>query len=137
MLETLRAVESGELNPTPQDEAVATYAPRLRREDGDVDWNLSADVISNRIRAFYPWPGARARIGGQTIKLLRARPLDREARTPRTIGSFLGLDEGRLMVQCGQGTVLGLEVVQLPGRRPITALEYWRSLEREPESLGE
>ena len=131
VLKTLSALESDRLVATPQNDETATYAPRLDRKDGDLDWTLTAEELSNRIRAFVPWPGSRGRIGEQLVKVQRASPVERQTTEDLEAGAVLGLYEDLLLVQCGQGTVLGLEVVQVPGRKPIAAAEFWRSRELE------
>lgn len=135
ILETLTGLEDDQLVAEPQDDDAATYAPRLHRKDGELDWTLTATQLSNRIRAFIPWPGTRGYVHGQLLKVRRASPVEGETKEDSRAGTLLGLREDRVLIQCGQGTVLGLEVVQLPGRRAITAGEFWRS--REPGTAVE
>ena len=58
LLEALRLLAAGDAPRIPQDNAQATYAPKLKREHGQIDWSESAEVIERKIRAFNPWPGA-------------------------------------------------------------------------------
>jgi methionyl-tRNA formyltransferase len=142
MVETLGRLERGELRPEPQDDALASYAPRLTKADAEVDWRLGAREIYNRLRAFTPWPGLASEIRGERIKILSARVLEKEdprpAATvepatvePATIepGTLLGLVDGpgdrQLAVCCGSGSILGLARVQRPGRAPVSAADFY------------
>ena len=99
--------------PTPQPEVGVTYAPKLTREDGRIDWTHSATDIDRRIRAFTPWPGTFSTLGGETLKSLSAVPADGSG-TPGTV-----LD-ARLTIACGSGAIR-LVRVQLPGRQAMDA----------------
>src|SRR6266581_5815854 len=72
LLGSLRMLSSGNVPRAPQDNALATYAPKLTREDGRIDWSEPAEVIARKIRAFDPWPGAFTKI---TAKLNKPRNL--------------------------------------------------------------
>ena len=70
MEETLRGIAAGTIGPRPQNHAEATLAPILKKEDGRIDWNRSAQEIYNRMRGFAPWPGAYTTFRGQTCHVL-------------------------------------------------------------------
>lgn len=122
MVRTLEVMERGEVVPRPQDEAEATYAPRLTRESGRVDWNLTAREISRRLRAFTPWPGLSAELRGEPVKLVRVEVLQEPSTAAP--GTILGLREGRLAVACGGRTVLAISELQRPGRKPLRASDF-------------
>ncbi|HVT59362.1 MAG TPA: methionyl-tRNA formyltransferase [Thermoanaerobaculia bacterium] len=126
MLETLSRLERGELVPRPQDAARATFAPRLTRASGRVDWTASAAALANRLRAFTPWPGLTAELRGAPVKLLRVEPLPEPAAPGApAAGTILGLrGGGSLAVACGDGSTLGIEELQRPGRRAQPAAEF-------------
>jgi len=124
LLEAVAGLESGALAATPQPAEGATLAPRLTREQGRADWAQPAASLGRQLRAFTPWPGVNAELAGAPIKLLAARPLDERSGEPA--GSVLGLRDGALAVACGEGTVIGLERLQRPGRRPLAAPELLR-----------
>ncbi len=130
VVRTLAALERGGLEPRPQDEGEATYAPRVGRGDGAVDWRLDARQMFHRLRALTPWPGLTAGLRGQPVKLVWGRPLAQPTAAPP--GTSLGLVEGRLAVACGGGTVLGLERLQRPGRRPVSARDFVNGERLEP-----
>ena len=126
VVRTLEELEQGRLAPRPQDPAQATYAPRLTRESGRVDWSLNARDLFNRLRAFTPWPGLTAELRGEPLKLVWAEPLEGEAageEPGEEPGTFLGLRDGLLAVACGGG-VLGVRELQRPGRKPLRAADF-------------
>ena len=69
MVETLRRLDRGEITPTPQDNSQATLAPPLKKEDGRIDWSLSARKTYNRIRGLQPWPGAFTTFRGKKCQI--------------------------------------------------------------------
>ncbi|MFL6196978.1 MAG: methionyl-tRNA formyltransferase, partial [Thermoanaerobaculia bacterium] len=122
MVRTLELLEKGEIEPRPQSAEGVTYAPRLTRDSGRVDWALTAREIHDRLRAYTPWPGLTAELRGQPLKITAARVLDGSESSAS--GTLLGLRDGLLAVACGGGTVLGLAEVQRPGKRPLRAGDF-------------
>jgi methionyl-tRNA formyltransferase len=104
--------------PEPQTEADATYAPKLSREDGRIDWSKSAEIIDRQIRAFDPWPGTFSTLAGNTLKILAAKPASGSG-PPGTV-----LDN-TLCVACGLHAIR-LTMVQLPGRTALDADAFLR-----------
>ena len=118
----VRALDSLEaLHPQGQDEARATYAPKIEKAEARLDWNLSAEELDRRVRAFNPFPGATARLAGETIKIWEARP-DAGRGVP---GQVMEARDGELRIACGTGS-LRLETLQRPGSRRMGALEFLR-----------
>ena len=76
MLKTLEDLEKGTAKPIPQDPALATYAPMLKKSDGLLDWSQSAVSLHNRIRAFNPWPGTYTQLQAQTLRVWKAQPAE-------------------------------------------------------------
>lgn len=103
-----------DLRPVEQDHAAATQAPKLSREDGELDWSLAADEIDRRVRALQAWPGVTLPLGGRRVKVLRGRPLTGSGRP----GEVLAAGRDGVEVAAGHGSYL-LEEVQPPGRRPM------------------
>ncbi len=104
--------------PTPQPDADATYAPKLSREDGRVDWSQPAETIDRQIRAFDPWPGTFTTLAGSPLKILAAK-LSTSSGTPGTV-----LDN-TLTIACGHHAIR-LTKVQLPGRSALSADDFLR-----------
>ncbi len=73
LVETLARLARGAIQPRKQDDALATYAPILKKEDGKIDWSAPATVIHNQVRGLLPWPGAHTRFRGQSLHIWRAR----------------------------------------------------------------
>lgn len=122
VLGVLRDQERGAIEPVEQDESRATQAPKLSRSDGWVDFSASADVCRRRVHGLNPWPGVTARIGGETIKLLRVKSLELGAQ--EETGTIVDVDRG--VVACGQGGALVLIEVQPAGKRAMPWDEYVR-----------
>ena len=104
--------------PMPQPAEGATYAPKLAREDGRIDWTQDAAALDRRVRALNPWPGTSVRLGDDVLKILAAHP-EAGAGVPGTT-----LDD-RLLVACGAGA-LRLIRVQAPGRAILDASAFLR-----------
>jgi methionyl-tRNA formyltransferase len=114
LMETLPSYLDGRIQPQPQDEALATYAPMLKKEDGLLVFNQPAEVLARRVRAYQPWPGAYTTWQGQILKVGRAHAVAGGESQP---GATLIL--GSLpAVTCGQGTLV-LDLVQPAGKRPM------------------
>jgi methionyl-tRNA formyltransferase len=137
IVETLHKLDRGELVPQPQDDSQATLARLLKKEDGRIDWSQPAPAIYNRIRGLQPWPGAFTTFQGKTCHVWgRPAPANVSA-TPGEI--MVSADEdskfgqpGELLVACGNGTTLHLELVHLEGRKRVTAREFARGARISP-----
>jgi methionyl-tRNA formyltransferase len=121
LLATLDGLLAGNVRPQPQDAARATHARLIRKEDGRVDWSLSAEALERRVRGFHPWPGAFFLREGRPVKLLRARAEALPAAEPGTIAA-VG-QEGAL-VACGGASGLWLLEVQPESRRPMRGAAF-------------
>src|SRR5205823_6440739 len=76
LLESLRLLAAGNAPRIPQDQALATYAPKLNREAGRLNWNESVEAIERKIRAYNPWPGAFTEFSGRNLKIFAASIVD-------------------------------------------------------------
>ena len=118
------------LTPVPQDDEKATWAPMLKKSDGEIDWSQDAKAVCARIRGVTPWPGAYTTVGGKRLKIHRARVVNRCGETGKTVSS-----DG-LIVACGHGAVELLEV-QPEGKRRMTAADFARGARlKEGETFG-
>lgn len=134
LLEAIRKIESGTSVPEKQDEAAASYAPILKKEDGLIDWNRSAQEIYNRLRGFTPWPGAYTTFRGQQLSILCARVAEGTGLPPGRVHS----SAKALLVSCGQETSLEVEELQLAGKKRTSAESFLNGHKlAENESLGE
>jgi len=114
LVETIDRLD--EIQPIEQDHARATQAPRLSKQEGELDWDLDAVEIDRRVRGLQPWPGVTLPLGGARVKVLRGRPLEGSGRP----GQVLRRGRDGVEVAAGRGSYL-LQEVQLPGRRPVPA----------------
>ncbi|HEY0793274.1 MAG TPA: methionyl-tRNA formyltransferase [Chthoniobacterales bacterium] len=127
LAEALQRLLSGTAGRLPQDEAKATYAPKLERDSGKMDWSQDCWHLDRFVRAMYPWPGAYTEVQDaagerRRLKVHRAVPLHR--RTGEA-GAVLGTGARGIVVGCGEGALLVLDV-QLEGRRRLPASEFGR-----------
>lgn len=119
---SLPRVLSGELVPVPQPEEGATHAPMIKKEDGALDFSVSAQAVHDRARGFYPWPGAYTAIDQRRIKVHRTR-LAQGAGQLGEPGTVLSADGAGIVVACGSGAVALLEL-QLEGKRRMDAAAF-------------
>jgi methionyl-tRNA formyltransferase len=112
----------GEIKPQPQDESQATYCQPITKDEGEIDWRLSAIDIWRRVRAFYPWPGCFTRWRGKTLKIIEATPLSPQ--TPAKPGEVVALDAG-FGIGSGDG-ILNILRLQLEGKQALSAVEFLR-----------
>jgi methionyl-tRNA formyltransferase len=138
LADTLDRLEAGVLDERPQDEAAATYAPKLTSAEEVLAWSEPAPNVVRRVRALAPEPGASSVFRGRPLKVLRARSSDLEPdpESDQGPGSVAMASKEGLAVRAGEGTV-ALEQVQPAGKRPMTGGEFVRGYRPEPgEKLG-
>lgn len=151
MVKALDLIESGDAEYTKQDDSQSTYAGMIRKEDGKINFEESADAIDRKIRAFDPWPGAFCDLDGKTIKIWKAETAEfsgnnvsacmgeseraesedvrRQADDKPTVsdnaapGTIIAADSEGIRVKCGKG-VLIVKELQLPGKNRTTVRDY-------------
>jgi methionyl-tRNA formyltransferase len=129
MLAALDGIAHGRLVPRPQPQAGVTYAPKVRREEGRLDWRMGSVELERRVRALQPWPGAFFETRGERIRVHAAFDLPGPAGgRPGTV-----LDD-RLTVACGEG-VLRLLQLQRAGRAPLEASAFLRGFPVPPGTV--
>ena len=119
LVETLRGLEDGSIQPRKQDDSQAMLAPILKKEDGLIDFNRTADEILNRLRGFQPWPGAYTKFRGKNLQILKAQPA-----TEPVPPSELKAIGDRLVVGCAQRTSIEVLELQLEGKKRATAQSF-------------
>ncbi len=129
MAETLGGIVNGRVVGRAQDQAKATLAPILTREDGRIDWTVTASEIYNRMRGFTPWPDAYTQFRSQTCHL-RGVPVSAEI-SHAAPGTIL-VGGGKLRVACGGGSLLELGTVKLEGRKQVSAAEFANGARLQP-----
>ena len=125
LAETIPAYVAGEITPQPQPQplADATYAAKIKKEDGRIDWHRPAVQIWNRLRAFIPWPGAftflKAEPRPHLLKIWEAEVADKSG----AAGTILSADKTGIAIGCGHGALRVLELQREGGRR-LTAEQF-------------
>ena len=131
LLESLQMLSSGDVPRVPQDNALATYAPKLTRGDGRIDWSEPAEAIARKIRAFNPWPGAFTKITAKlneprNLKIFSTEIVDLSGAP----GEILQADRNDFVIAAGKGA-LHLREVQIEGKRRMSAEELLRGFPRD------
>ncbi len=130
LLESLRLLATNAAPRIPQENTLATYATKLKREDGKIDWSEGAEIIERKIRAFNPWPGAFMELapplldssaaGGRNLKIFSASVVDLSGEPGEILRS-----KDQLVIAAGKGALSASEV-QLEGKRRMSASEFLR-----------
>jgi len=121
LLNSIELIKAKKANFIKQDNAKATYAPKLKKEDGLIDWSESVDKICNKMRAFVPWPGCFTCWDKKTIKIWNAhKGSGSKGSKP---GTVLEVSRGGILVATGKG-VLRIEELQLEGKRRMNVEEF-------------
>jgi methionyl-tRNA formyltransferase len=114
-----------QIKPQPQDESQASYSRKLTKEDGTIDWHLSAVDLERRIRAFSPWPGTSTTWHGRQLKILTARPIAATSTMP--VGEIVAVADKDIGfgIVTGDG-ILGILSIQFEGKRAMSAADFAR-----------
>ena len=122
LVATLDELSAGRVRETPQNDTLATYAPRLTKEDGVVDWTRTAQQLHNLVRGLHPWPHASTSLQGRRVILHRSAVADALRATPDP-GTVIEAHRDRIRVATGGGALDLLEV-QAEGKRKMTVREF-------------
>ena len=132
LLEVIADIVSDRARPEPQDEQASTYAPRLRKEEGPIDWSAPSLVIHNRVRGLQPWPLAWTWLGGRRLIILKTRTAAGAGAAERPSapgvdtaapGTISGVSRDGLLVRTGDG-LLEVLLVQPEGRRSMSVRDF-------------
>ena len=139
LIKTLHEMEAGTLKRHPQDDAMATYAPRITKEMGRIDWNKTAWEIHNQVRGLEPWPGAYTHLGDKMMRVVSttspgrpdvdAEPMPHSqgnavAQTPADApGTILAVGSEGLLVQAADKPVL-IQKIQMPSSRRMLVSDW-------------
>jgi methionyl-tRNA formyltransferase len=119
LVETLRGLEAGSVHPRKQDDAQATLAPILKKEDGRMDFGLKTAEICNRLRGFQPWPGAFTIFRGKKLNVWKIAVQERAI----ALGEIV-IDDDRMFAGCGNQTSIELLEVQPEGKKRMAARDF-------------
>jgi methionyl-tRNA formyltransferase len=133
LVETIPDYVAGKILPKPQPAEGASYAAKIKKEDGKIDWSEPAEKLLNRLRAFTPWPGAftflKSELKPQLLKIWKAEVLEKSG----AAGEILSADKNGIVVACGKSALRILELQSEGGRR-LSAQEF---LAGNPLRVGE
>jgi methionyl-tRNA formyltransferase len=119
LVETLRGLHSESVHPRPQDQAQASLAPILKKQDGLIDFSRSATEIVNRLRGFQPWPGAYTIFRGNNLQVRKAAPI-----TQALAPGQLHVEQNHLLVGSAHNSALELFEVQPEGKKRMSARDF-------------
>ncbi len=122
LMTVIEQIIRGTTRPVPQVDAMATYAPRLTKDEGLIDWNRPAESIHNTVRGLHPWPHAYSYLDGQRYIILRTQISD--SSPDHAPGTVIESHGDRLTIAAGDGRLLRVLQLQPTGRRPMTAREF-------------
>jgi len=131
LVDAVDALAEGRASETPQNESEASYAHKIEKADGIIDWSRTAREIHNQIRGLHPWPHAYSDLQGERTILLRSEVEGEEHQPRNEPGTVVEARPDRFAVQAGGG-VVRLLLLQREGRRPVTAREFLAGKRIEP-----
>jgi methionyl-tRNA formyltransferase len=132
LIETLPGYLSGDILPQPQDDALATFAPRVEKEDGRIDWSLPAVEIERMVRAYMPWPGTYTIWSGRLLKLISAALVATHGDAANTQVGKVVTYNGHIVIGTGSGLIAPLRV-QLEGKSVVSIDDFVRG---QPSIVG-
>jgi len=122
VLEAIEGLAAGTLTGELQNDAQATYAHKLNKDEARLDWARPAVELDRQVRAFNPWPVSHSLLNGEVLKVLGAAPVEGSG----TAGQIIAAGKDGLVVACGEGA-LCLTRLQLPGGKPLAFRDLYNS----------
>jgi methionyl-tRNA formyltransferase len=129
-LEVIDSLSSGTAAEVPQNHAEASYAPKIERHEGAIDWTLPAGRIHNLVRGLQPWPLVSITVGGTRCLVHRTRLTDERASVPPA--TIAAAPSGTLAIAGGDGRLLHILEIQPEGKRVMSAREFLAGRRAEP-----
>ena len=126
LLDVVDQIDAGSVSPEPQDDALSSYAPRLRKEEGLIDWSLRARAIHDRVRGLSPWPHAYTYLEGARIILLRTHVVGGNGERARAAvpGEVVEVTRDAIHVATGHGGAVAIDELQAEGRKPVKTRDF-------------
>jgi len=129
LLRTLTQIET--ITPQPQDHRLATFAPKIPKEQGRVDWSADASQLDRRIRALSPRPGAYTFVRGQRLKILSGRNLEGQDLVPPP-GQIISISKEGISIACGHGSIYRAERLQRENKREMDGYVFSLGMKLKP-----
>lgn len=123
LIKAIELIKSGKVNFIKQDNKLATYAPKLKKEDGIINWNLSAEEICNRVRAFVPWPGCFTYWDKKILKIWKAKAQEGAQEDKLVPGTVAAVHKESIQIKTGKG-VLAIKELQLEASRRMKVEKF-------------
>jgi methionyl-tRNA formyltransferase len=130
LIKTIAQIDK--LKHRKQDHSQATYAPKIRKEDGKIDWTKNSLYIERQVRAFTPWPSAYAFLKDIRIKILKGKNIEKEIPLGASAGEISGIKKEGIQVCCGEGSAYLIESLQPENRRLMDAYAFSLGAEIKP-----
>ena len=130
LLKTINLIEENKVTPIRQNDDEATYAPLMKKEDGKVDWNKSAEDINKLIRGMQPWPNAYTTLDGKSLKIFRAKVVEGSGKP----GEIVSADKTNLKVATGNN-LLDIQELQIEGSKRMSIEDFLRGRNLEEGSF--
>ena len=130
LCDTLPLIEAGTVTPIKQDESEVTFAPMLRKEEGLIDFSVSARLIDCKVRGFLVWPCAYTYLDGKVLKVLKSKPVDEPAGAPLLNPGEVFITKKQFFVKTKDGYLELLEV-QPEGKKRMGAIDFARGVRLE------
>lgn len=122
LIDTLAAIESGNINPEPQDDTQANYAKKLSKQEALLDWTKPAAALAREVRAFNPWPVSYTVMQGKNVKVWQAEAsADTTSAEP---GTVIVAEKNGIKVAAGDGSVFVITSLQPPGKKPMNCQDF-------------
>ena len=137
LVDSLENIHNLLASAAPQDDSQATYAHKISKQEGALDWSAAAAVLARRVRAFHPAPGCYTHLGGDRLKVLSAHAVDEPHEG--NSGEIIAAEEAGIRVSCGEGQLVITEA-QLPGAKAqsvATLLRGHQALFQPGQRLGD
>jgi methionyl-tRNA formyltransferase len=135
LLEALGGLVSGKLTSQPQPSDGVTYAAKIEKSEARIDWGADAAAIERQVRAFNPRPIAETILDGERLRIHSAENVSSKVNESSEYGSIVSVQDGIMLVQCGDG-LLGIQKVQRPGGRVLQVSELVHNLDLVGRRLG-
>ena len=135
LMAALPGILDGSAAAAPQDDAAATYARKVTKDEAAIDWRLSAAAIARAVRAFDPWPVAQTRLGDEVLRIWAAEALSPAEDQPGAPGCVLATGRAGIDVATGAG-VLRITELQAPGKRRMAARDFLNARRVDGALLG-
>ena len=122
LLDVIDDLAAGRAVEEPQNDSLSTYASKITKEEGLIDWTLAATDIHNRVRGLYPWPHAFSYLNGERLIVMRSHVAPEP--TSADPGTIVDVSSGAISVATGHGERLAIDEVQPEGRRAMKVRDY-------------